>query len=142
MSLLSPKNGIMAKKLRKIPFFKRLRDAWFGNFCCLPPHCPPPHRHHHHEADSLGVLDVLAKTPCLYLIPKLRYPYHCCRPCRCPPPRRHPPHHRRLRLVVFELIRGNGNKCNFAQMSCRMANCSQVVFVINTTNEITDFDYF
>ena len=63
-----------------------------------PPHFPPPHRHHHHESDALDVLDVLAKTPCLYQVPDLRYPCHCCRPCCCcrpsccplPPPR--PPH--------------------------------------------------
>merc|ERR1712237_182914 len=60
---------------------------------CPPPHCPPPHHCHHHEADALDVLDVLAKTPYLYLVPKLRYPCHCCRhPCRCPPPRHHPSH--------------------------------------------------
>ena len=58
-----------------------------------------------------------------------------------PFPRISPNTTRRSR-VVFGLIRGNGNECNFAQMSCRMANCSRVVFVINTTNEITDFDYF
>ena len=44
--------------------------------------------------------------------------------------------------MVFGIIRGNGNECNFAQMACRMANCSRVVFVSNTTNKITDFDYF
>merc|ERR1712030_214959 len=57
----------------------------------------------HHEANALGVLDVLAKTPGLYLVPELRYPCHCCHPCcccrrpcrcRCPPPRCPPPHHR------------------------------------------------
>ena len=58
-----------------------------------------------------------------------------------PFPRISPNTTRRSR-VVFGLIRGNGNKCNFAQMSCRMANCSQVVFVINTTNEMAHFDYF
>ena len=52
----------------------------------------------HHEADALDVLDVLAKTPGLYLVPELRYPCHCCRPCCCrrpchfPPPRRPPPY--------------------------------------------------
>ena len=46
--------------------------------------------------DALDVLDVLAKTQGLYLVPELRYPCHRCRPCccRCPPPRRCPPHHR------------------------------------------------
>ena len=29
--------------------------------------------HHHHEADGLDVLDVLAKNPCLYQVPELRY---------------------------------------------------------------------
>ena len=67
-------------------------------FC--PPPCPPPPPppHHHHEAIALDVLDVLAKTPRLYLVPKLRYSCHhccpcCCRhtccycpPCCCPPP--------------------------------------------------------
>ena len=57
-----------------------------------------------------------------------------------PFPRISPNTTRRSR-VVFGLIRGNGNECNFAQMSCRMANCSRVVFVSNTTNEITDFVY-
>ena len=48
---------------------------------------------HHHQADTLSILDVLAKTPCLYLIPELRYPCHYCRHrCRCPLPRRHPSH--------------------------------------------------
>merc|ERR1712030_90004 len=52
--------------------------------CCRPCHCPspcrpPPHHRHHHEADALDVLDVLAKTPCLYQVPELRYPCHCCR---------------------------------------------------------------
>merc|ERR1712148_91671 len=57
-----------------------------------PPRCPPPH-HHHYEADALDVLDVLAKTPGLYLVPELRYPCHCCCPCcRCPPSRHRPPH--------------------------------------------------
>ena len=43
-------------------------------------------------------IDVLAKTPCLYLVPELRYPCHCCRhPSRCPPPRRHRHHHHYLR---------------------------------------------
>ena len=58
-----------------------------------------------------------------------------------PFPRISPNTTRRSR-VVFGLIRGNGNECNFAQMACRMANWSQVVFVINTTNKITNFDYF
>merc|ERR1712030_94302 len=40
--------------------------------CCPPPCCPPPHRSHHHEADALDVLDVHAKTPGLYQVPKLR----------------------------------------------------------------------
>merc|ERR1712015_36156 len=69
--------------------------------CCCgpPPRRHPPHRHHHHEADALDILDVIAKTPCLYQVPELRYPCHCCHPCccfrlcRCPPPRRRPPHH-------------------------------------------------
>ena len=44
------------------------------NNCRRPCHCPPPrrrppHRRNHHEAD---VLDVLAKTPGLYQVPKLR----------------------------------------------------------------------
>ena len=44
--------------------------------CCCPPPCrPPPHRRHHHEADGLDILDVLAKTPGLYLVPELRYPW-------------------------------------------------------------------
>ena len=48
---------------------------------------------HHHQADTLSILDVLAKTPCLYLIPELRYPCHYYRHrCRCPLPRRHPSH--------------------------------------------------
>merc|ERR1712015_247642 len=55
---------------------------------CPPPHCLPPRRHHH-EADALGVLDVLAKTPCLYLVPELRYPCHSCRR----PHHRHHHHH-------------------------------------------------
>ena len=39
--------------------------------CCCPPPClcPPP-RHHHHEVVAL---DVLAKSPGLYLVPELRY---------------------------------------------------------------------
>ena len=32
---------------------------------------PPPH--HHQEVDALIILDVLAKTPGLYLVPELRY---------------------------------------------------------------------
>ena len=40
---------------------------------CPPPRRCPPHRRHHHEADALDVLDVLAKTPCLYQVPELRY---------------------------------------------------------------------
>merc|ERR1712105_521981 len=58
--------------------------------CCHRPcRCPPPrrrlphHYHHHHEADALDVLDVLAKTQCLYLFPGLRYPCHYCCPCCC-----------------------------------------------------------
>merc|ERR1711913_19857 len=48
----------------------------------------------HHEADALDVLDVLAKTPGLYLIPELRYPCHCCHPCCCRRrPCRYPPPH-------------------------------------------------
>ena len=35
----------------------------------------------------LDVLDVLAKTPGLYLVPEQKYPCHCC--CPCPP---HYPH--------------------------------------------------
>ena len=57
-----------------------------------------------------------------------------------PFPRISPNTTRRSR-VVFGLIRGNGNECYFAQMTCRMANCSRVVFVSNTTNKISDFVY-
>merc|ERR1712148_130887 len=67
---------------------------------CLPSHCRPPYSHHHHEANAL---DVLAKTPVLYLFLELRYPCHRCRPCRCPPPRRHPPccHHHVVNVLDF-----------------------------------------
>merc|ERR1712030_27843 len=63
----------------------------------------------HHEADALDVLDILTKTPGLYLVPELRYPYHCCRrPYRCPPPRRHPPnchhHHKANALEVLDVL--------------------------------------
>ena len=51
--------------------------------------------HHPHEADGLNVLDVLAKTPGLYLVRELRYPCHCCRPCCCRLPCRCPPPHHR-----------------------------------------------
>ena len=51
------------------------------------------------------------------------------------------PNTMRRSRVVFGLIRGNGNECYFAQMTCRMANCSRVVFVSNTTNKISDFVY-
>ena len=57
-----------------------------------------------------------------------------------PFPRISPNTTRRSR-VVFGHIRGNGNKCYFAQMTCRMANCSRVVFVSNTTNKSSDFVY-
>ena len=53
-------------------------------------HPPPPH-HHHQEVDAL---DVLAKTPTLYLVPELRYPCSCC--CPCPPPPHHHHHHHSL----------------------------------------------
>ena len=66
-------------------------------YCCLLPCHPSPSNHHHHEVDAL---DVLAKTPNLYIVPGLRYPCHswrpccccpscCCPPCRCPPPCHH-----------------------------------------------------
>merc|ERR1712030_116486 len=51
---------------------------------------------HHHQANTLSILNVLAKTPCIYEVPELRYSCHCCRrPCRCPPPRHRPPPRRR-----------------------------------------------
>ena len=78
---------------------------------CPPPHpTPPPHRHHHHEVDALDVLDVLAKTPGLYLVPELRYPFHCCCPCccccpcRCTPPHCHPPHCHHHDVVVLDVL--------------------------------------
>ena len=78
--------------------------------CCPPPHpTPPPYRHHHHEVDALDVLDVLAKTPGLYLVPELRYPYHCScsccchHPCRCPPPHCHN-FHPKNKTTIFPSI--------------------------------------
>ena len=40
--------------------------------CCPPPRRRPPRQHNSHEVDAL---DVLAKTPGLYLVPELRYIY-------------------------------------------------------------------
>ena len=61
---------------------------------------------------EVHILDVLAKTPGLYLVPDLRYHCHChrpccCRrPCCCPPPRCHlpPRHHYHQEVDALDVI--------------------------------------
>ena len=50
-------------------------------------------RRHNHKANALDILNILTKTPYLYLVPELRYPCHCCYPCHCRRPCRYPPPH-------------------------------------------------
>ena len=56
----------------------------------------------------LGLIwfDVLAKTPGLYLVPELRYPWSFCRPCCYPPPRCYPPpyHRHHHEANTFDVI--------------------------------------
>ena len=115
--------GLMSSQ--KPPGLYLVPELRYPCHCCYPCRCPPPcpcppPRCHppppHQEVDALIILDVLAKTPGLYLVPELRYPWSCCRPCCCPPPRRCPPprchpnprHHHHQEVYALDVLAKSG----------------------------------